>query len=251
VAPTAGSAITPPKRRGFTEALTVFEPARMAVNSWRLLGNRPVTPRTVLVLPGFGAGDASTAPLRAYLRSLGHHVTGWGLSTNSGQVLESVHALMERVERRAERAGVPVALVGWSLGGVISREIARQRPDLVDRVITLGSPVVGGPKYTIVAKRFREMGVDLDAIEHEVAKRAAMPPDVAVTALYSRYDGVVAWQACIDPVNAHVEHIEVQTTHLGLGINHTVWRIVAERLALPPRRPAPTAATPARGTSPR
>lgn len=233
--------IVPPARRGLTEALTVFEPARMAVNSWRLVGRgtRPVVPRTVLVLPGFGAGDPSTAPLRAYLRSLGHHVTGWGLQTNRGQVVESVHALIGRVERRAERADSPVALVGWSLGGVIAREIARLRPEHVDRVITFGSPVVGGPKYTVVARRFREMGVDLDAIEREVAARAVLPRDVAVTALYSRFDGVVAWQACIDPVNAHVEHIEVQTTHLGLGINHTVWRVVAERLALPPRGYAP------------
>jgi pimeloyl-ACP methyl ester carboxylesterase len=237
VGTSSASPIVPPARRGITEALTVFEPARMAVNSWRLLGpgTRPAVPRTVLVLPGFGAGDPSTAPLRAYLSSLGHHVTGWGLRRNEGRVAESVHALIGRVERRAERVDAPVALVGWSLGGVIAREIARQRPEHVDRVITFGSPVVGGPKYTIVANRFREMGVDLDAIEREVAARAVLPPEVAVTALYTKLDGVVAWQACIDPVNRHVEHIEVQTTHLGLGINHTVWRVVAERLALPSR----------------
>jgi hypothetical protein len=79
------------------------------------------------------------------------------------------------------------------------------------------------------------MGLDLDAIEREVATRAEMPRSVAVTALYSRLDGVVAWRACIDRVNDHVEHIEVPTTHLGLGINHVVWRVAAERLALPVR----------------
>lgn len=231
----ASSEIVAPVRRGFSEALTVFEPARLLLNGWQLIGHRPVTPRTVIVLPGFGAHDASTLPLRGYLASRGHHVTGWGLGFNRGQVHEAVEYLVDRVERRSERAGAPVVLVGWSLGGVIAREVARAHPAAVDRVVTFGSPVVGGPKYTIVARRFEELGIDLDEIEREVAARAVLPAEVAVTAMYSRHDGVVAWQACIDPVNAHVEHIEVSTTHLGLGINHDVWRITAERLARPAR----------------
>ncbi len=232
------SEIRPPVRRGLGELLTVFEPARSFLNGWQLIGHRPPVPRTVIVLPGFGAGDASTLPLRTYLMSRGHHVTGWGLSLNRGQVPEAVEFLVDRVERRAQRAGAPVALVGWSLGGVIAREVARQHPEAVDRVITLGSPVVGGPKYTIVARRFEEMGIDLDEIEREVAARAVLPSSVAVTAIYSRFDGVVAWQACIDPVNTHVEHLEVPTTHVGLGINHAVWRITAQRLAEPIRQSA-------------
>lgn len=227
--------IRPPSRRGLGETLTVLEPARLAVNGWRLVGNRVRRPRTAVVLPGFGAGDASTAPLRAYLRSRGHDVAGWGLGTNRGDVEGAVEAVCADVRRHAERAGEPVVVLGWSLGGVIAREVARQQPELVDRVITFGSPVVGGPKYTLVARRFRDMGVDLDAIEREVATRAELPRTIAVTALYSRFDGVVAWQACIDRVNDHVEHIEVPTTHLGLGINHVVWRVAAERLALPVR----------------
>lgn len=213
----------------------MVEPALMMANLCRLRGHRPTTARTVIVLPGFATGDGSTLPLRTYLVSRGHHVTGWGLSINRGDVVSSVEAIRARCERRAERAGAPVALVGWSLGGIIAREVARQRPDLVDRVITLGSPVVGGPKYTAVAARLEAMGIDLDLIEAEIRSRAVLPPEVAVTAIYSRYDGVVAWRACIDPVNDHVEHIEVATTHLGLGINHEVWRITAARLALPIR----------------
>lgn len=227
--------IRPPTRRGLGEALTVLEPARLALNGWRLAGRRADRARSAIVLPGFGANDASTAPLRAYLRSRGHDVTGWGIGTNRGDVPRAFEAVLAAAERRAERTGEPVALLGWSLGGVIAREVARQRPDLVDRVITFGSPVVGGPKYTLAARRFREMGLDLDQVEREVASRAELPPSVAVTALYSRFDGVVAWQACIDRVNSHVEHIEVPTTHLGFGINHVVWRVAAERLALPAR----------------
>lgn len=227
--------IEAPTRRGLSEALTVLEPARLAVNGWRLAGKRATRPRTAIVLPGFGAGDATTAPLRAYLGTRGHRMSGWGLGTNRGDAPAAVAAVLDQAERSAARIGEPIALLGWSLGGVIAREVARQRPDLVDRVITFGSPVVGGPKYTLAAQRFREMGLDLDAIEREVATRAEMPRSVAVTALYSRLDGVVAWRACIDRVNDHVEHIEVPTTHLGLGFNHVVWRVTAERLALPVR----------------
>jgi hypothetical protein len=98
-------------------------------------------------------------------------------------------------------------------------------------VITLGSPVVGGPKYTAVAGAYRRQGIDLDAIEAEVAARNRQPLETPVTAVYSRSDGVVAWQACIDRHARNVEHVEVETTHLGLGFSPDVFRIIAERLA--------------------
>jgi hypothetical protein len=117
---------------------------------------------------------------------------------------------------------------------VLAREAARERPKLVERVVTFGTPVVGGPKYTAVAPRYQRQGYDLDAIAAAAAARDAVPLRVPVTAIYSRADGVVAWRACIDPTNRGVEHIEVGGTHVGLGFNPDVYRIVAERLAIPP-----------------
>ena len=97
--------------------------------------------------------------------------------------------------------------------------------------MTLGSPVVGGPKYTAVAETYRQQGVDLDEIERQVAERTRVPLRTPVTAVYSRRDGVVAWQACIDPQGDTVEHVEVAATHLGLGFSAEVFEVLAERLA--------------------
>jgi len=121
--------------------------------------------------------------------------------------------------------------VGWSLGGVLAREAARERPELVARVVTLGSPVVGGPKYTAVAGIYRQRGIDLDAVEREIAARERVPIRAPITAIYSRSDAVVAWQACIDRHSPNVEHVEVETSHVGLGFCPEVYRVVARSLS--------------------
>jgi hypothetical protein len=185
----------------------------------------------VIVLPGYGASDASTFVLRSYLGLLGYDVRGWGLGRNGGDVRALVPKVIDRVAELEDEAAAPVSLVGWSLGGVIARETARERPDLVARVMTLGSPVVGGPKYTLVADTYRRRGFDLDAIEAAVAERNRIPLEVPVTAIFSRNDGVVAWRACLDESGGDVEHVEVTTTHLGLGFAPEVFLIIAQRLA--------------------
>ena len=222
-----------PERRARTEALVLLEPARLALNGWRLVARRPPVRRTVMVLPGRGGNDGSTAPLRAYLRSLGHDVHGWGLGVNRGEALHSV-ATAQAPAGRAVRGGERhVALVGWSLGGIVARELARQEPDLVSHVITMGTPMVGGAKYTALAATYRARGVDLDEEERELARRAVLPEHIAVTSIYSRFDGVVSWAACVDQINPQAENVEVLATHLGLGFNHEVWKIIADRLAQP------------------
>jgi dienelactone hydrolase len=197
----------------------------------------------VLVLPGYGASDASTGVLRAYVRFLGYRPLGWGLGSNNGEVPDLLPRVVERLETLARVEGAPIRLIGWSLGGYLAREAARERPLAAQQVITLGSPVVGGPKYTAVAGAYRRRGIDLDAIEAEVMARYRQTLDTPVTAVYSRNDGVVAWQACIDRHSPNVEHVEVEATHLGLGFSPEVFRIIAERLARdhePSRRAPPT-----------
>jgi len=196
----------------------------------------------ILLLPGYGAGDGSTLILKSYLRLLGYRVRGWGLGRNSGDVPDLLPRVLKRIMSFARRTQQEVRLIGWSLGGYLAREAARERPDLVRLVITLGTPVVGGPKYTVVARRFHRRGIDIAAIEAEIELRNQISLRTPVTAIYSRADAVVAWEACIDQNGSDVEHVEVRTTHLGFGFSAEVYKIIAQRLAnddnLPRQSPA-------------
>jgi hypothetical protein len=185
---------------------------------------------TVLVFPGFGGGDGSTALLRRYLGFLGYRVRGWGLGTNRGNVPVLLEQLAEAVAEQARADAAPVRLLGWSLGGYLAREVARDLPECVERVITLGSPVVGGPRYTLTAPIYRLAGVDLEAIDNHIRLREEVPLQVPVTAIYSRRDGIVNWQACIDHVSDCVEHVEVDASHLGMGANPRVLQLVARKM---------------------
>ena len=185
----------------------------------------------VLLLPGYGAGDGSTALLRSYLRMLGYRARGWGLGRNRGAASELLPRILKRALSLARRSNQKVHLIGWSFGGYLARELARERADLVAQVITLGTPVIGGPKYTVVANRLRRRGIDVDAIAAEVEMRNQISFSTPVIAIYSRRDAVVAWQACIDQHAPNVEHVEVCTTHFGLGFSPDVYKIIAQRLA--------------------
>ena len=185
----------------------------------------------ILLLPGYGAGDGSTLILASYLRLLGYRVQGWGLGRNSGDVPDLLPRILKRIGAFAHKTQQQVRLIGWSLGGYLAREAARERPDLVHRVITLGTPVIGGPKYTVVARRFHRRGIDMEALEAEIELRNQISLCTPVTAIYSRADAVVAWEACIDHNGTDVEHVEVRTTHVGLGFSPEVYKIIAHRLA--------------------
>jgi pimeloyl-ACP methyl ester carboxylesterase len=200
--------------------------------SFRELARQPRgQSQPVLLLPGYGAGDGSTAVLQTYLRLLGYRVRGWGLGRNFGDVSDLLPRVIKRISSFARRTNQEVRLIGWSFGGYLAREAARERPDLVHRVITLGTPVIGGPKYTVVARRFHRRGIDLAAIEAEIELRNRISLRTPVTAIYSRADAVVAWEACIDHNGNGVEHVEVRTTHVGLGFSPEVYKIIAQRLA--------------------
>jgi len=228
----AMSSLSPPSRAGLLrEPLGALEIPRLLLKGASLASQPRGNGEPVVVLPGYGASDASTFVLRSYLGLLGYDVHGWGFGRNGGDVRELVPRVIDLVAKLEDEAEQPVSLVGWSLGGVIARETARERPALVARVVTLGSPVVGGPKYTLVADYYRRRGFDLDAIEAAAAERNRIPLQVPVTAIYSRNDGVVAWRACVDDSGGDVEHVEVATTHLGLGFAPEVFLIIAQRLA--------------------
>jgi hypothetical protein len=221
--------LEPPPLSGLIrETRGLLELPRLMLN-FRGLARQPRGQRQpVLLLPGYGAGDGSTVILKIYLRLLGYRVRGWGLGRNSGNVPDLMPRVIKRIGSFARRTQEQVRLIGWSLGGYLAREAARERPDLVYRVITLGTPVVGGPKYTVVARRFQQ---DMAAIEAEIELRNRISLCTPVTAIYSRADAVVAWEACIDQNGNDVEHVEVRTTHVGLGFSPEVYKIIAQRLA--------------------
>ncbi len=224
--------LQPPPPLGLIREARVFlEFPRLLLRAVELAMQPRGRGQPVLVLPGYGAGDGSTAILKSYLRLLGYSVSGWHLGRNSGDVPALLPRVLKRLLSMNRRTKERVCIIGWSLGGFLAREVARERPDIVRHVITLGTPVVGGPKYTVVAALFRRRGIDLDAMEAEIAARNHIALQTPVTAIYSRTDAVVAWAACIDREVANVEHVEVRTTHSGFGFSPQVYKIIAQLLA--------------------
>ncbi|WP_457206494.1 alpha/beta fold hydrolase [Nocardioides sp. P5_C9_2] len=226
---TLGSPTGPPSTR------TALGELGAALDAVRLVGALPrlaTAPRgdghLVVDIPGWRAPEVTGAPLRAYLRALGYDARGWGFGTNTGDPRRDVDRLAGRVLELVDRAGSPASLVGWSLGGVIAREVARRHPEAVRRVVTYGTPVIGGPIHTTVA---RAPGSGSGAGRVTRRLDAVAPIRVPLTVLFSTRDGIVSWKACIDRSTPGVEHVEVSSTHLGMGVDPDVWMIVADRLA--------------------
>lgn len=228
--PVAGTPGPPALPRVLGEALSLRELPRLLLAAPGLARAPRGDGGPVVLTPGYRAPEASMAPLRWFLDRLGHRAVHWGQGTNDGDVARVLPAVLAGVEELAERAGRPVALVGWSLGGVVSREVARERPDLVDRVVTYGTPVVGGPRHTVFARRYDD--ALLDRLEARAARREhEQPIQVPLTAIWTRRDGIVGWRSCVDEVTPGARNVEVASTHLGLGIDPDVWREVAAALA--------------------
>ena len=228
------AAIEPPARiLGLLEPRAALE-GLGTLASWPWLALAPRGDgRPIVLAPGYGAGDASMYPLFRYLKWLGYDVHHWGQGKNRGQVGRYVRELTEHLQSlQQQRDGETVTLIGWSLGGVVMREIAREAPELVREVITMGTPVVGGPKYTRVAERFaKHENLDLDKFEIEVHERNLRGIQCPITAIYSKTDGIVSWRAALDNYNPQARNIRVPGSHLGLGFNTIVWRVIAKTLA--------------------
>jgi pimeloyl-ACP methyl ester carboxylesterase len=202
--------------------------------TWPALQRAPAGDgHSVLVFPGLSASDVTTVPLRHYLGTLGYGTSGWSQGFNFGPRAGVLESAQRGLEEAAQASGRKVSLIGWSLGGVYARELAKLNPELVRCVITLGSPFAGHPKSTN-AWRIYELTSGRD-IEREHAQRdLPTAPPVPTTSLYSRTDGIVAWQGSIQRADhAQVENIEVLASHIGIGVNPSAWWAVADRLAQP------------------
>lgn len=209
--------------------------ALLASAPWlrRLRQQHPGQGRPVLVFPGLGANDLTTQPLRRLLDDLGYRTYPWAQGFNFGPrhgVLERCVAHLRQIE---QAHGQPVSLLGWSLGGLYARELAKLHPELARCVITLGTPFTGHPKATN-AWRFYQLVSGQSVDDHELLAQIRKSPAVPTSSIYSRSDGVVSWRCSVMEPGPLAENIEVQASHLGMAMNPMVVYAVADRLAQDP-----------------
>jgi len=183
----------------------------------------------VLVLPGWLASDRSTWALRRFLRDRGYHAHGWRLGRNLGPDPDTVAGLGRRFHALRERHGRKLSLIGWSLGGIYARELARRFPTDVRQVITLASPFAALGASSIE----RLSGMRPRRAAPELRARLDEPLAVPSSAFYNRSDGIVAWRSCVQDGAALAENIEVRTSHCGMGHHPGVLLVIADRLAQP------------------
>jgi pimeloyl-ACP methyl ester carboxylesterase len=240
--------LTPPPRRPISapsQVLQAMEAAWLPLEAAGFLCVRPLLRRLgagdqhpVLLLPGFWAGDQSTAPLRWTLRSQGYWAHSWHLGQNIGPSSRVVTGMRDRIIELHELHGRTVTLIGQSLGGIYARLLAREQPENVRQVITLGSPyrMVAGDHSSSSAETLWELVRPLhdgDLLLNEMHEQHRPPLVVPATSIYTRTDGVAPWQACIDEVREHAENIEVLGSHIGMAINPAVVVALLDRLAQP------------------
>jgi hypothetical protein len=190
----------------------------------------------VLVIPGFTTGDRSTTVLRHFLSSLGYLPCGWKQGVNFGvrhELFEGVGKLLVQLH---EQYGCRVSIVGQSLGGIYGRELAKRLPDAVRQVITLGSPFNDpdgtGSRVSSLYKMFNpDHESKAEQFQHEDWQINAAPP-VPTTSIYSKFDGVCHWRACIQHSgHDQIENIEVLGSHTGMGVNAQALFVIADRLS--------------------
>lgn len=179
----------------------------------------------VVVVPGFLGSDLSTTLLRKFVEQLGYTVYGWDLGRNLGD-LSDLQRLADRVETIHQQHGRQVTLIGWSLGGIYIRECAKMNVTAIRQLITLGSPFadLNAPNH---ARWIFDLIRKGEALDQDWIAKIAEPVPVRTTCLYSKHDGIVPWQACMEKkTDALHQNIEVKSSHVGFVGNVGVFRVV-------------------------
>jgi len=200
----------------------------------------------VVIFPGLVSAQNSTAPLKDFCSRLGYTAYDWGLGINTGPEGD-VDAWIDRLASHVRDLTSPhrqqISLIGWSLGGICAREVAKQLPGRVRQVITMGTPFRGTAEQNDLTWIHGPAGGQRPEVNKEFMTRLSRAPDVPTTSIFSRSDGVVDWQACIhDGKQGRTEDVEVDSSHFGLGWNPEVLSIIADRLG---RKKAPRPIVPA------
>jgi pimeloyl-ACP methyl ester carboxylesterase len=185
----------------------------------------------IMVIPGFMSTKKSTAVLRNYLSDMGYDVYDWGLGRNIGKV-EHILYLLESIDEIYKKTGMPITLIGWSLGGIYARQLAKERPDLVRQVITLGSPFknVTRPNNVEWVYSLISGGKKAKDTHDALLRNFPLPAPVPTTAIYSKEDGIVHWNTCMEDEDEIHQNVQVRGSHCGLGVNPSVLNIIADRL---------------------
>lgn len=249
------------RRPSIIDTLGEFRFPYEAAASWLSTFNYPwhhvdrADSKVVMLIPGFMAGDATLIPLAHFLRLLGHRTVFSGITSNSRCPRDTLRDLTKRLTRAHERFGQRIVVIGQSLGGVYARALARENPDLVERAITLGSPIrrprdyanhaVANIATSVAVLRGKANGCLSENCECGLRITDEAPVDVPITVVYSRTDGVVHWQACVDNTGMpNVENVEILGSHCGMAVNVQAFHIIADRLEMPRRRERSTHARP-------
>jgi pimeloyl-ACP methyl ester carboxylesterase len=197
------------------------EVAALLPRAWRGFGHLgprgPVGGPPALVIPGFIATDRTTMELRRAVAEAGFRVHPWRQGLNKGATADIVDRLKHSLDLVGDDR--PVLLVGWSLGGVFARELARAVPERVRAVATLGSPFSGDPRLNNVWKLYERIAghpVDQPPIPHTSEK-----PPVPTLAIWSRRDGIVAVRAARGLADESDKHVETTSSHMGFGVSRT------------------------------
>jgi hypothetical protein len=220
--------------------LLIWEAASIASRFWRGFGS--LGPRgpdggpPLMVIPGFMASDRSTLGLQRALAGADYRVAGWGLGLNRGARADILERLARQVERHGE--GRPVVLVGWSLGGLYARELAKRRPDLAAKVITLGTPFSGNPRANN-AWRLYELVAGHKVDSPPLGARPAEKPPVPTLAVWSRRDGLIAPACARGGEGESDRQVELDCGHMGFGVSGRAHVAIVEAIrAFDPPRPA-------------
>lgn len=201
----------------------------------------------VLVLPGYGAGDAIMYVMRYYLGRWGYDARPWNLGVNFTKsritAIDQINAFREemeskvaaRIEELFNETGKKVSVIGWSLGGIYANSMAERVPDYLNHVITLGAPY-GDPRGTAAWKVLKALNASSTPDDEQDfggwAKHDAITDrKVKTTVIYSPNDGIVAEGAARLAEHDKIAHVPVQSSHMGFAFNPVVYRIIAETLA--------------------
>ncbi|MFT4666372.1 MAG: esterase/lipase [Polaribacter sp.] len=186
----------------------------------------------VMVIPGFMGNDRSVKSLTHFLKRNGYKAQTWGMGMNLGK-FKDVDQLIKKIEKLHLETGQNISLIGWSLGGVYARELAKRKPGMIRQVITLCSPFndMNAPNNAAWLFSLISGGAKTSNLDPEWVAKIAAPSTVPTTALFSKTDGVVAWETCIEKVEDDVhQNIEVNTSHTGVIYSQEVWSIILDRL---------------------
>ena len=191
----------------------------------------------VVIFPGLATDGHAVATLREHCRALEYDAMDWGQGLNTGPQGDLENWLQHlRLQMTAMLNGrtQKATFVGWSLGGLYAREIAKLMVPRVRQVITLGTPFNAEADYTNVGWLFRILSGTYPPIDSALSQRLRTPPPIRTTAIFSRSDGVVAWQTCRHGKDSPLVHdVEVDSSHIGMGWNKEVLSAVADHLWSP------------------